>query len=164
MRAKKELEFGLFRMKSDMTLGEFYERFVYRRILTAQKDEVPSSKREAQNFLLRLDGRYAEMITNMDNGSLTGKPYPGSLAEAYEVARLWVIPAQKKEATAAVALLVASEDGPRAKSGGGRGGRGSSSRNAGGRGGRGLPKKGSPPQLRSQLRKLSSKKARAVAR
>eukprot|EP01036_Dinobryon_divergens_P060069 gene60069-80110_t len=85
------------------------------------------------------------MITNMDNGSITGKPYPGSLAEAYEVARLWVIPAQTKAATAAVALLVASEDGSRAKSGEGRGGRGSSSRSAGGRGGRELPKKGSPP-------------------
>jgi hypothetical protein len=70
MRAKKEMEFGLFRMKKpDMTLGEFYERFVeYRRILTAQRDEVSSQKREAQNFLLRLDERYAELITNMDNG------------------------------------------------------------------------------------------------
>ena len=53
MRAKKELKFGSFRMKADMTLGEFYEQFVeHRRILTAQKDAVPSSKREAQNFLL----------------------------------------------------------------------------------------------------------------
>ena len=40
------------------------------------------------------------MITDMDNGSLTGKAYPESLAEAYEVARLWVIPDQKKAATA----------------------------------------------------------------
>ena len=62
MRAKKEMEFGLFKMKADITLGGFYERFVeYRRILTTQKDEVPSQKREAQNFLLRLDERYTEM-------------------------------------------------------------------------------------------------------
>ena len=48
----------------------FYEQFVeHRRILTAQKDEVPHPKREVQNFLLRLDERYAEMITSMDNGS-----------------------------------------------------------------------------------------------
>ena len=110
MRAKKEMEFGLFKMKADMTLGEFYERFVdYRRILTAQRDEVPSQKRVAQNFLLRLDERYAEMITNMDNGSITGKAYPASLAEAYEVARLWVIPSQKKAVTTSLAL-VATED------------------------------------------------------
>ena len=35
MRAKKEMAFGLFRMKADMTLAEFYELFVeHRRILT----------------------------------------------------------------------------------------------------------------------------------
>ena len=73
----------------------------YSRILTAQKDEVPSQKREAQKFLLRLDDeRFAEMITNMDNGSITGKAYPASLlAEAYSVARLWVTPSQKKAVT-----------------------------------------------------------------
>ena len=58
----------------------------HRRILTPQKDEVPSPKREAKNFLLRLDDRYAEMITNMDNGSIMEKAYPGSLTEVYEVA------------------------------------------------------------------------------
>ena len=95
----------------------------------------------------------------MDNGSLTGKAYPGSLAEAYEVARLWVIPAQKKAATAAVAL-VASEDIPRAKSGGGRGGRGSGNRSAsGGRGGRGLPKKGSPPPKPTKKVKFEESKS-----
>ena len=122
-------------MKADMTLGEFYERFVeYIRILTAQKDEVPSQKLEAQNFLLRLDDRYTEMITNIDNGSITGKAYPASLAEAYEVARLWVISSQKKAATTSLAL-VATEDSSRMKSGGGRGAGG---RSTGGRGGRGL--------------------------
>ena len=77
------MELGLFRMKAHMTLDEFYERFVeYRRILTAQKDEVPSQKREAQNSLLTFDDeRFAEMITNMDNGSITRKAYPASLLE-----------------------------------------------------------------------------------
>ena len=67
--------------------------------MTAQKDEVSHPKREAQNFLLKLDEGYAEMITNMDNGSVTGKAYPASLAEAYEMTRLWTIPTQKKAAT-----------------------------------------------------------------
>lgn len=64
---------------------------------------------EAQNFLLRLDKRrYAEMITNMvDNGSITyGKgisKIPG------RGARLWAIPAQKKAATAAMALVVSDD-------------------------------------------------------
>ena len=61
-RAKAEIRFGLFKMKSDMmTLGAFFKQFVEhrRRILTAQKDEVSHPKREAQNFLLRLDERYA---------------------------------------------------------------------------------------------------------
>ena len=146
MRAKKEMEFGLFRMKADMTLGEFYERFVeYRRILTAQKDEVPSQKREAQNFLQRLDERYTEMITSMDNGYITGKAYPASLAEAYEIARLWVIPSQKEAVTTSLALVATTKDSSRMKSGGGRGGCGAGGRSTGGRGGRGLPKKGSPP-------------------
>ena len=75
------MRFGLFKMKSDMTLGAFFGQFVeHRRILTAQKDEVPHPKREAQNFLLsRLDERYAEMLVSIVNGSITGKAYPGSL-------------------------------------------------------------------------------------
>ena len=59
---KYNTRFGLFKMKSDMmTLGAFFEQFVEhrRKILTAQKDEVSHPKREAQNFLLRLDERYA---------------------------------------------------------------------------------------------------------
>lgn len=126
MRAKREMQFGLFRMTSNMNLGEFYKQFVeHRRILTAQKDEVPVPKREAQNFILRLDGRYAEMITSMDNGSITGKPYPASLAEAYEVARLWVVPMDKKVTAPALALVAAddnqlsgSRDGSRGRGGG----------------------------------------------
>ena len=57
------------------------------------------------------------MITNIDNGSITGKAYPASLAEAYEVARLWAIPSQKKAVTTSLAL-VATEDSSRMKSGG----------------------------------------------
>ena len=143
-RAKAEMRFGLFKMKSDMTLGDFFEQFVeHRRILTAQKDEVPHPKREAQNFLLRLDERYAEMLVSMDNGSITGKAYPGSLEEAYEVTRLWAIPTHKKVATSATALVV-SEEGSRARDGGGRGSRGGSGRGTSGRGGRGPSKRGSP--------------------
>ena len=57
-RAKMEIKFGVFRMKSDMTLGQFYEQFVeHRRVLTAQRDAKPHPKREAQNFLLRPDER-----------------------------------------------------------------------------------------------------------
>ena len=34
-RAKMEIKFGLFKMKSDMTLSQFYQQFVeYRRIFT----------------------------------------------------------------------------------------------------------------------------------
>jgi hypothetical protein len=144
-RAKAELRFGSFKMKSDMTLGVFFEQFVeHRRILTAQKDEVPHPKREAQNFLLRIDERYAEMLVSMDSGSITGKPYPGSLEEAYEVTRLWAIPTHKKVATSATTLIV-SEEGSRARDGGGRGSRGGSGRGTGGRGGRGPSKRGSPP-------------------
>ncbi len=82
-RAKAEMRFSLFKMKSNMTLGAFFEQFVeHRRILTAQKDEVPHPKRETQNFfLLRFNERYAEMLVSMDNGSITGKAYPGSLEE-----------------------------------------------------------------------------------
>ncbi len=73
---KIEIKFDLFRTKSDMILGQLYEQFVkHRRILTAQKGEV-HPKYEAQNYLLRLDERYAEMIANIDNGSITGKAYP----------------------------------------------------------------------------------------
>ena len=141
-RAKMEIKFGLFRIKSDMTLGQLYEQFVeHRKVLTAQRYAKPHPKREAQNFLLRLDERNAEMIANTNNGSTTGKAYQASLAEAYEVTRLWVIPTQKKVATTSMAL-VASEDSSRVKSGGGRGGRGAGGRGKGGRGGRGLPKKG----------------------
>ena len=44
-----EMKFGLFRMKSDMTLDQFYEQFVeHRRILTAQRDEKPHPKRGAK--------------------------------------------------------------------------------------------------------------------
>ena len=134
-------------MKSDMTLGAFFEQFVeHRRILTApQKDEVQYPKREAQNFLLRLDERYAEMLVSMDNGSITGKAYPGLLLEeAYEMTRLWVIPTHKKVATSATAFVV-SEEGSRERDGGGRGSRGGSGRGTSGRGGRGPSKRGSPP-------------------
>jgi len=47
MRAKKEMAFGLFRMKADMTLAEFYELFVeHRRILTVRrtKSQVLSAR------------------------------------------------------------------------------------------------------------------------
>jgi hypothetical protein len=48
-RAKMEMKFGLFRMKSDMTLDQFYEQFVeHRRILTAQRDEKSHPKRGAK--------------------------------------------------------------------------------------------------------------------
>ena len=64
------------------------------------------------------------MITNMDNGSVTGKAYPASLAEAYEMTRLWTIPTQKKAATTTsqpmaselvwwVNRIVSTVDGPR---------------------------------------------------
>ena len=76
--------------------------------------------------------------------SLERHTYPASLAEAYEVARPWVIPSQKKAVTTSLAL-VATEDSSRMKNGGGRGGRGAGGRSTGGRGGRDLPKKGSPP-------------------
>ena len=49
------------------------------------------------------------MITSMDNGSITGKEYPKTLAEAYEVTRLWVVPAQKKAGSTAMALVVAKK-------------------------------------------------------
>ncbi len=76
----------------------------------------------------------------MDNGSITGKTYPASLAEAYEVIRLWAIPTQKKATTTSL-VLVANEDSSKAKVVGGRGGRGTGGgRGAGGRGGRGLAK------------------------
>ena len=70
-RAKKEMKFGLFRMQSDMTLGAFYEQFVEHR-----RTRSPHPKREAQNFLLRLDERYAEMITSMVNGQSRKKSIP----------------------------------------------------------------------------------------
>ena len=85
--------------------------------------------------------------SNMDNGSITGKAYPASLAEAYyEVVRLWVIPSQKKAVTTSLAL-VATEDSSRMMKSGwtveavGR----VVAVGTGGRGGRGLPKKRSPP-------------------
>ena len=59
----------------------------------------------------------------MDNGSITVKAYPASLAEAYEVVRLWVIPSQKKAVTTSLAF-VSTKYSSRMKSGGGRGGRG----------------------------------------
>ena len=81
---------------------------------------------------------------SMDNGSITGKAYPGSLEEAYEVTRLWVIPTHKKVATSVTALVV-SEEGSRARDGGGRGSRGGNGRGTSGRGGRGISKRGGPP-------------------
>jgi hypothetical protein len=57
MRAKKEMEFGLFRMKADMTLGELYERFVeYRRIL-ADRSEGRSPKSEVRGTELPIKAR-----------------------------------------------------------------------------------------------------------
>ena len=58
--------------------------------------------------------------------------------------RLWAIPTHKKVATSATTLVV-SEEGSRARDGGGRGSRGGSERGTGGRGGRGPSKRGSPP-------------------
>jgi hypothetical protein len=86
------------------------------------------------------------MITSMDNGSITGKEYPKTLAEAYEVTRLWVVPAQKKAGSTTM-TLVGSEDSSRPKSGGGRGGgKGSTGgRGSGGRGKDTTTKPRSPP-------------------
>ena len=92
----------------------------------------------------------------MDNGSITGKAYPAFLAKAYEVARLWVIPSQKKAVTTSL-TLVATEDRSRVKNGGGRG--------AGGRGtgGRGWRKRLAKEEIHSR-RNSSLKRVRARAR
>ena len=65
MREKKELEFGAFKMTSDMDISTFYKQFVeFRATLTKQGHPVPEDRREAQKFLQRLDGRYSEMMTS----------------------------------------------------------------------------------------------------
>ncbi len=72
-------------------------------------------------------------------------PSPGKrIRDPYEVTRLWVIPTDKKVATSATALVV-SEEGSRARDGGGRSSRSGSGRGTSGRRGRGPPKRGSPP-------------------
>jgi hypothetical protein len=70
MREKKELEFGFFKMTSEMDISSFYKQFVeFRATLTKQGHPVPEDRREAQKFLQRLDDRYSEMMTSMANGT-----------------------------------------------------------------------------------------------
>jgi hypothetical protein len=94
MRKQKELEFGFFKLTSEMDISSFYKQFVeFRTTLTKQGHPVPEDRREAQKFLQRLDDRYSEMMTSMANGTLLGVRYPGSLAAAYETASMHVVPA-----------------------------------------------------------------------
>ena len=47
------MEFGLFRMKADMTLGKLYERFVeYRRILADRSEGRSPTKSEVRGTKL----------------------------------------------------------------------------------------------------------------
>jgi hypothetical protein len=85
---EKEIEFGLFKVTSDMDL-EFCAT------LTMQGHPVPEDKREAQKFLQRLDDRYSDIMASMANGMLLGVNYPKSLAKAYEAATQYVMPPEK---------------------------------------------------------------------
>ena len=153
MREKKEIEFGHFKMTSEMDLSSFYKQFVeFRATLTKQGHPVPEDRREAQKFLQRLDDRYSDMMISMANGTLVGVRYPGSLAAAYETASMYIVPAEKlkKPAAASTSTYLANEEnttrvGNRGGRGTATGGRGAGGR-GGGRGGRGpAAKKGSPP-------------------
>ncbi len=154
MREKKEMEFGYFKMTSDMDISSFYKQFVeFRATLTKQGHPVPSDRREAQKFLQRLDGRYSDMMISMANGTLLGVRYPGSLAPAYETASMYIVEKLKNPAGSSTSTyLTNDEENTRAGNRGSRGttpsGRGASGR-GGGRGGRGpAAKKGSPPPIK----------------
>ena len=113
MREKKEIEFGLFKMTSDMDLGSFYKQFVeFRATLTKQGHPVPEDKREAQKFLQRLDDRYSDMMASMANGTLVGVKYPKNLAKAYETAAQYVVPPEKmkKPAGTSTSTYLTSEE------------------------------------------------------
>jgi len=151
MREKKEIEFGYFKMTSDMDISSFYKQFVeFRATLTKQGHPVPSDRREAQKFLQRLDGRYSDMMISMANGTLLGVRYPGSLAAAYETASMYIVSAEKLKKPAGPSTstyLTNDEENTRTGNRGSRGttpgSRGVSGR-GGGRGGRGpAAKKGS---------------------